>query len=312
MSQTTRESGFVPLSVSSIEDENISCTYHSPIPKNIAESPADPCILGVDEAGRGPVLGAMVYALSYCPKQYESTLSNSGFADSKTLTHQVRMNLFEQLCRESDQDDSLFANVGYATRIMSARDISKGMLQSHHSGSYNLNEQAHDTTIALISDVYRAGIKIEEIYVDTVGPPESYQAKLSKHFPQAKIRVTKKADSLFPIVSAASVCAKVTRDLALLRRSEAGSASSPGTEYGEMADWGSGYPGDARTVTWLKENLDPVFGWSPVVRFSWGTAKDLLDKNDNFVKVDWPDANGKLDFTAQIKKEYWFGNPATI
>ena len=51
---------------------------------------------------------------------------------------------------------------------------------------------------------------------------------------------------------------------------------------------GSGYPGDAKTISYLKSTLDPVFGWrGEVVRFSWATAKDLLDKDKRAVKAEW-------------------------
>lgn len=66
-------------SVPSIPDASIpltaSYTYHSPTP-----TAPGPYILGVDEAGRGPVLGPLVYGVSYCPVAYKEDLEELGFA----------------------------------------------------------------------------------------------------------------------------------------------------------------------------------------------------------------------------------------
>ena len=95
---------------------------------------------------------------------------------------------------------------------MSARDISAGMLKP--AGTYNLNAQAMDATIELIKEVFAKRVNVKEMYIDTIGSPEDYQRKLQRVFPTTKITVAKKAPSLYPCVSAASLCAKVTRDAA--------------------------------------------------------------------------------------------------
>ena len=54
------------------------------------------------------------------------------------------------------------------------------------------------------------GFSWSQVYVDTVGDPGKYQEKLKDIFPSIDITVAKKADSLYPVVSAASICAKVS------------------------------------------------------------------------------------------------------
>jgi ribonuclease HII len=73
------------------------------------------------------------------------------------------------------------------------------------------------------------------------------------------------ADSNYAIVSAASIIAKVSRDISIQTLQ-----SSLGV------DIGSGYPSDARTITFLKTWLDERGDFPPGTRRSWKTAQDLL------------------------------------
>ncbi|KAI1316076.1 Ribonuclease H2 subunit A [Mortierella claussenii] len=249
-----------------------SYTYATPLPSSL--EPDQECILGVDEAGRGPVLGPMVYGICYCPLSKADELADLGFADSKTLKENERDNLLEVITSRPDL-------IGWSVRVLSPMDISNSMLRKD---KYNLNALAHDTTIQLIRETLASGVNLKEIYVDTVGPPETYQRKLENLFPSVtKIIVAKKADSKYPIVSAASICAKVTRDDVLRHWIFAES----GMEETISRQFGSGYPSDPKTVAWLKSSMDPIFGYPNIVRFSWQTCKTLLEASGKTVR--WPD-----------------------
>ncbi len=267
----------------------------------------------------------MVYGLLYLPLSKHRPLlaETHHFDDSKVLTPAVRSSLMQTLCTP---DTDLYKHCGWATRVMSARDIAAGMLKP--AGTYNLNAQAMDATIDLIKDVFAKGVNVREIYIDTIGSPSVYQKKLERIFPTVLITVAKKADSLYPCVSAASVCAKVTRDAALevCYQTYAFEDAVDGESKASADGWGSGYPSDSRCTTWLRENMNFVFGWGTECRFSWGTAKDLLEAKGSGVSVEWPtedDAQGMLVtdfFTASAATERdnetnelatWFGHPAT-
>ena len=194
-----------------------------------------------------------------------------------------------QVCTPST---ALHDSCGWAIRSLSAADIGAGMLSKQQ---YNLNAQAMDATIDLIKGIMESGVNVKEVYIDTIGQPEVYQRRLEKVFPTTRVRVEKKADSLFPVVSAASVVAKVTRDVSceVLWEEYKRLQDEDGGEYeesvSEVVGWGSGYPSDARCVSWLKSDIDPLFGWGGECRLSWGTVKDLLEaKGVGNVKVEWP------------------------
>lgn len=149
---------------------------------------------------------------------------------------------------------------------------------------------SHNAAVNLIQHVLNENVNIKEIYVDTVGSAEKYQQFLSNKFSNNNIKITvcPKADSLYKCVSAASICAKVTRDKILTDYSK---------ENGDILI-GSGYPGDEVTKDYIKSNTHPIFGFknNSLVRFSWGTAKNILQSDEGgkdienlCCNVEWSD-----------------------
>ncbi|KAI0719271.1 ribonuclease H2 subunit A [Cerioporus squamosus] len=301
-----------PLGIPSIADPSVplteSYTYHSPTPTG-----EGPYILGVDEAGRGPVLGPMVYGVAYCPVAYKEQLEQLGFADSKTLTAQVRANLLETLGSDP-------ANLGWSVRVLSPKCISAGMLRRPPT---NLNQQAQNATVLLIREVLARGLQLAHVYVDALGKTTTYEAYLSALFPGIGFTVQAKADQTFKIVGAASVAAKVTRDAwvegwvyeedappvncaggvkaRLFQQPgrvgedvemEAGVENKTEAEgFKGEGKWvektGSGYPSDPNTQAWIRSSLEPTFGYPSFARFSWATIKVVLEKDAH--PVEWID-----------------------
>jgi len=244
--------------------------------------------MGIDEAGRGPVLGPMVYGSAFCAVEDEARLKSMGFADSKTLTEARREQLWGEL--------QSVGFIGWNIRVLHAQEISRGMLR--RPTPYNLNAMSHDAAIGLVRQVLELGVNLKYLYVDTVGDPEHYQRKLAALFPTVEVTVAKKADSIYPIVSAASICAKVPRDTILK-----GWRFEDGRMNADYA-WGCGYPGDKDTQRWMQSNLHPVFGYPDVVRFSWAPALERLEKNPQTygaTAVRWPgdDAEGEAALEQQ-------------
>ncbi|KAL8528401.1 hypothetical protein ACS0TY_006003 [Phlomoides rotata] len=75
----------------------------------------------------------------------------------------------------------------------------------------NLNEISHDSAIGLIKKALDLRVLLSEVYLDTVGDAKKYRGKLSERIANIKFVVLKKADILYPIVSGASIVAKVNK-----------------------------------------------------------------------------------------------------
>lgn len=109
--------------------------------------------------------------------------------------------------------------------------------------------------------------------------------KLRKQCPKSSINIIAehKADFNYPVVSAASILAKVTRDEEIHKieqriRKELGKSGSESDENkaGAKVNIGSGYPSDPYTQKFIKENFTKFPG---IFRKSWATYKELEGKD---------------------------------
>ena len=215
-----------------------------------------PLEMGIDEAGRGPVLGPMLYCGAVAPLDFDWP---SSVNDSKQIESEKRISILAELKK---------LPVGFIIRSVSAAEISAVCLSRSSS---SLNTISFETARDLVKKALEKGLDIKKLYVDTVGNEEKYQSWLQREFPMISITVTAKGDSKFKCVGAASIQAKIRRDHEL--------ENFQFEEQNIEADsnFGCGYPNDSLTKEWLENNFDPVFGFPSIVRFSWGTVKQICD-----------------------------------
>eukprot|EP01068_Selenidium_serpulae_P005923 Selendium_serpulae@DN4224_c0_g1_i1.p1 len=168
---------------------------------NVATFDGRPVILGIDEAGRGPVLGPLVYACCYCPRENEPLLVELNINDSKQIKEAERERM----------DDALRSNkakFGWRIHSIMPQELSAKMLRKQR---LSLNQVSHSSAISLIRHAIAAGVNVTEAFIDTVGNSTTYAAMLSDIFPNISITVAEKADATYKIVGAASILAKVER-----------------------------------------------------------------------------------------------------
>jgi ribonuclease H2 subunit A len=158
----------------------------------------------------------------------------------------------------------------------------------------SLNVISHNAAVELIRRALKDNVNVKEIYVDTVGSPDKYREYLESIFSDIQFTVASKADDLYPVVSAASIAAKVTRD-SIIENWE--------FVEGEFSNkLGCGYPSDPLTKKWLQKNCDKVFGFPNIVRFSWKTTTNML-KDNAAVHLKWEDYVEDEDRTKKRKQE---------
>lgn len=204
-------------------------------------------VIGIDEAGRGPVIGPLVICVYVIEQEKHQMLKTMGAKDSKLLSKHQRENLYPKL-KEIAADIKL--------KHMSAAEID----ETRKNFSLNVIEQR-----IMLNLAKKVKLKPEIIYIDAADVNEKrFGSVFQIEFPDAKIVSKHQADKHYPVVSAASIIAKVERDRAV---------KSLSSKLG--VDIGSGYPADPKTKKFLKDYFSKHKTFPPFVRESWDTAKRI-------------------------------------
>ncbi len=204
-------------------------------------------VAGVDEAGRGCVIGPLVVAGVAVKTENLQLLIDLGVKDSKLLSAKKRESLYPEIIRLTEKHHIIKVPPAQIDKVVrSSRTLHK------------LN-RLEAQTMAKIIEILRP----DEAYVDAADVVEH---RFGNHISEllrfkTKIVSEHKADRTYPVVSAASIIAKVQRDGEIARLK------------GKYGDFGSGYLTDDKTMDFLKRLLDTNGDYPSCIRKAWKPAQ---------------------------------------
>ena len=209
-------------------------------------------VAGVDEAGRGYVIGPLVVAGVMIKEEKLPELKRLGVKDSKLLSAKKREALAVEIARLAEKHLTVrLMPVEIDCAVKSGRKLHK------------LNRLEAQTMAKIIE-----ALKPDEAYVDAA---DVLEERFKHHIQEGltfktKIVAEHKADRTYTVVSAASIIAKVERDREIAALT------------GEYGDFGSGYLADPRTTRFLKQWLQVHGEYPDCVRKSWKPAKQAKNE----------------------------------
>ena len=213
-------------------------------------------IVGVDEAGRGCVIGPLVIAGYLIKEEKLPLLLKLGVKDSKKLSPKKREKIISEIKTIAEK---------YTTINVEPNEIDK-VVESKRK-LHKLNRLEAKTMAQIIEK-----LKPDKAFVDAADVNENrFKQHIQEYLTIDPQIVSKhKADEIFPVVSAASIIAKVNRDNEIKKLR---------SKYG---DFGSGYLSDKKTTSFLKNWIENNSDYPSCVRKSWKPAKRI--KNEKGTK----------------------------
>jgi|TARA_B100000902_G_scaffold5027_2_gene6464 ribonuclease HII len=217
---------------------------------------ADRWIIGIDEAGRGPVLGPLIVSALAVPESDIYFLRNLGVRDSKDLRHDIRENIANKI-KNKIYNEEWFCG----TIICSPKRIDLNSLDS------DLNQLEVELFAEAVKETY-LDMEEGEIRADACDVNENRFAnrlklQLGEKWAKWDLEARHHMDSEDLVVGGASIIAKTTRD-----------ASVKEISIRSGIDCGSGYPSDQKTRNALREMLRNEIPANEI-RWSWSTSKNI-------------------------------------
>ncbi len=202
-------------------------------------------IAGIDEAGRGAVIGPLVIAGVSIEEEKEEEFRKLNVRDSKMIAPRVRVRLAEKI--EKLAKDIVVVKVE-ACKI-----------DTYRKQGINLNR----LEAMKFADIINI-IKPDKAFIDAPENPEKLNLFIKKMLQENTELVSEhKADSKYPVVSAASIIAKVSRDAEIEKLKK---------KYGDI---GPGYSSNKITIKWMKDYMARHGKLPDCVRHSWQTTKNI-------------------------------------
>ncbi len=209
-------------------------------------------VVGVDDAGRGAVIGPLVIAGVLIDEQDLPMLKELGVRDSKRLSPRRREQLAEEIKKLALKYDIVKLAPAEIDKVVKAG-----------KKLHRLNRLEAQTMAKVI-----AALKPDVAYVDASDVlADRFKRHIAESLPlEVQIVSEHKADAKYPVVSAASIIAKVERDRAIAELQE---------RHGNM---GCGYPTDSKTIEFLESWIQKFGSYPEFVRKSWKPAKRVKRK----------------------------------
>ncbi len=209
-------------------------------------------VAGIDEAGRGPMIGPLVVCgISMFPDDVPK-LEELGVRDSKRLTAKRRAYLATQI-RE-------------IARRISLRRIPADEIDALRGSGTSLNSIEVDAFASIVDELAPTIVYMDAADVIESRFAETVAARSKVPTTKCKFVAQHRADSTYPIVSAASIVAKVTRDAEIRKYHEI---------YG---DFGSGYPTDPKSIAFVRDLIESEVELPPIVRKSWKSIERIASQ----------------------------------